>query len=270
MLIVLQSSITIIHIWYSVKHISKKIPHISGSFGIQVQRRRTLGYRSCYRGHWRSVSNLRQRCYKEGDTLAWNTIEISFDLISVFILFSQGYLVKKGFLLPTNRYYWFVLRPGELSYYKDAQQKDPAGVISLNINCWADAVNNSGRPDRKFILSTTEHKAIELIAEDHRGRLQWLAALQIAIDHSGERISYQRSLAIQRRSMRIVNINVKRKLAKNKRRTFCILGRKTTERRNWYRTATRTSGKNRRGDTSQEAWGSVEGGRSQGSRTWGN
>lgn len=117
----------------------------------------------------------------------------------------QGYLMKKGFLLPTLRYFWFVLRPGELAYYKDPQQKEPSGLILLNANCWADTLTNGGKPDRRFVLSTPEHRCIELVAEDHKGRLQWLAALQTAIQHSGEKIGYQRSLANQRRSLRQVN-----------------------------------------------------------------
>lgn len=116
--------------------------------------------------------------------------------------------MKKGFLLPTLRYFWFVLRPGELCYYKDSQQKEASGVIALDTNCWADVVSNGGKPDRRFILSTPEHRCIELVAEDHRGRLQWLSALQIAVQHSGEKISYQRSLANQRRSTRQVCIQI--------------------------------------------------------------
>ena len=112
--------------------------------------------------------------------------------------------MKKGFLLPTLRYFWFVLRPGELTYYKDSQQKDASGVIALDTNCWVDAASNGGKPDRRFILSTPEHKCIELVAEDHRGRLQWLSALQTAIQHSGDKIGYQRNLANQRRSVRQV------------------------------------------------------------------
>lgn len=114
----------------------------------------------------------------------------------------KGYLMKKGFLLPTFRYFWFVLRPGELTYYKDSQHKEPSGVIPLDLNSWADASSNGGKPDRRFILSTPEHRGIELGAEDHRGRLQWLAAIQIAIQHSTEKIGYQRTLAYQRRSCR--------------------------------------------------------------------
>lgn len=107
--------------------------------------------------------------------------------------------------MPTLRYLWFVLRPGELAYYKDSQQKEPSGVISLNANCWADAASNgAGKPDRRFVLSTPEHRCIELVAEDHRGRLQWLAAFKIAIRHSCEKIGYQRTLANQRRSLRQV------------------------------------------------------------------
>lgn len=129
-----------------------------------------------------------------------------------FIKFgTQGYLMKKGFLLPTLRYFWFVLRPGELTYYKDPHQKEPSGLILLNANCWADSLSNNGKLDRRFVLSTPEHRCIELVAEDHKGRLQWLAALQTAIQHSNEKIGYQRSLANQRRSLRQV------KFAKNQK-----------------------------------------------------
>ncbi|XP_011175513.1 differentially expressed in FDCP 6 homolog [Solenopsis invicta] len=126
------------------------------------------------------------------------------DLYQIYIenVVKKGYLMKKGFLLPTLRYFWFVLRPGELMYYKDPQQKEPSGLILLNANCWADALRTNGKPDRRFVLSTPEHRCIELMAEDYKGRLQWLAALQTAIRHSNEKISYQRNLANQRRSLR--------------------------------------------------------------------
>lgn len=133
--------------------------------------------------------------------------DLTFIYRFFFLQMLQGYLMKKGFLLPTLRYFWFVLRPGELTYYKDPQQKEPSGLIPLNANCWADTPTNGGKPDRRFVLSTPEHRCIELVAEDHKGRLQWLAALQTAIQHSGEKIGYQRSLANQRRSLRQVSAN---------------------------------------------------------------
>ncbi|EZA50538.1 differentially expressed in FDCP 6 homolog [Ooceraea biroi] len=143
--------------------------------------------------------------YSGGNTLDTMALtEAIDDLYQIYVdnVVKKGYLMKKGFLLPTLRYFWFVLRPGELAYYKDSQQKEPSGVILLNANCWADTLTNSGRPERKFVLSTPEHRCIELAAEDHKGRLQWLAALQTAIQHAGEKIGYQRSLANQRRSLR--------------------------------------------------------------------
>ncbi|XP_015523917.1 switch-associated protein 70-like [Neodiprion pinetum] len=150
--------------------------------------------------------------YSGGGTLDTAAVaEAIDDLYQIYVndVIKKGYLIKKGFLLPTMRYYWFVLQPGKLTYYKDAQQKDPAGVITLNVNCWADAVKDSGKLDKQFILSSPDNKALELVADDHRGRLQWLAALQIAIDHSGDRIGYQRSLAMQRRSMRLAKKQLK-------------------------------------------------------------
>ncbi|KAJ8679914.1 hypothetical protein QAD02_015701 [Eretmocerus hayati] len=126
------------------------------------------------------------------------------DLYQTYVedVIKKGYLMKKGYLLPTLRCFWFVLRPGELTYYKDSQQKESSGVIALDTNSWADAISNTAKPDKRFILSTSEHRCIELVAEDHRGRLQWLSALQTAIQNSEEKISYQRKLANQRRSMR--------------------------------------------------------------------
>ncbi|KYQ50930.1 Differentially expressed in FDCP 6 like protein [Trachymyrmex zeteki] len=143
--------------------------------------------------------------YSGGNTLDIMALsEAIDDLYQIYIenVVKKGYLMKKGFLLPTLRYFWFVLRPGELTYYKDPQQKEPSGLILLNVNCWADTVTNGGKPDRRFVLSTSEHRCIELMAEDHKGRLQWLAALQTAIQHSSEKIGYQRSLTNQRRSLR--------------------------------------------------------------------
>ncbi|XP_072746248.1 differentially expressed in FDCP 6 homolog [Anoplolepis gracilipes] len=143
--------------------------------------------------------------YSGGNTLDTVALtEAIDDLYQIYVenVVKKGYLMKKGFLLPTLRYFWFVLRPGELTYYKDPHQKEPSGLILLNANCWADSLTNNGKPDRRFVLSTPEHRCIELVAEDHKGRLQWLAALQTAIQHSGEKIGYQRSLANQRRSLR--------------------------------------------------------------------
>ncbi|GAB1868627.1 Differentially expressed in FDCP 6-like protein [Camponotus japonicus] len=143
--------------------------------------------------------------YSGGNTLDTVALtEAIDDLYQIYVenVVKKGYLMKKGFLLPTLRYFWFVLRPGELAYYKDPHQKEPSGLILLNANCWADSLSNNGKLDRRFVLSTPEHRCIELVAEDHKGRLQWLAALQTAIQHSNEKIGYQRSLANQRRSLR--------------------------------------------------------------------
>ncbi|KAL7303628.1 hypothetical protein TKK_0003774 [Trichogramma kaykai] len=134
-------------------------------------------------------------------------IEAIEDLYQTYVedVIKKGYLMKKGYLLPTLKGFWFVLRPGELAYYKDSQQKEPAGTITLDGNSWADSATSGGhaKPDRRFVLCTPEHKCIELVAEDHRGRLQWLSALQIAVEHAGERVSYQRGLALRRRSARL-------------------------------------------------------------------
>ncbi|CAB0034102.1 unnamed protein product [Trichogramma brassicae] len=134
-------------------------------------------------------------------------IEAIEDLYQTYVedVIKKGYLMKKGYLLPTLKGFWFVLRPGELAYYKDSQQKEAAGSITLDSNSWADSAGSGGhaKPDRRFVLCTPEHKCIELVAEDHRGRLQWLSALQIAIEHAGERVSYQRGLAHRRRSARL-------------------------------------------------------------------
>ncbi|KAF7995151.1 hypothetical protein HCN44_004623 [Aphidius gifuensis] len=152
-----------------------------------------------------------------GDNNEINNIAITEsiqDLYQIYIedVLKKGYLMKKGFILPTFKYFWFVLKPGELLYYKDLQQKEPSGIINLNLNCWADIAlttshlsssTSTSTVGCRFVLSTPEHKNIDLIADDHKGRLQWLAALKIAIQYANEKITYQRTIVNKRKSLRL-------------------------------------------------------------------
>lgn len=124
----------------------------------------------------------------------------------------KGFLLRKGYLLPTLREYWFVLQPCELSYYKNSNEKELCGTIQLDSNCLIrPQQNNSSKNDKvqKFILSVGERN-FELGTADHKTRMQWIAAFQLAITYSAGKDGFQRDLCSRRR--------VQRDLKKNKKK----------------------------------------------------
>lgn len=159
-------------------------------------------------------------------------------------IIKKGYLWRRGYLLPTLKEYWFVLQPCELTFYKNATQRDQCGSIALQAdNCMVrpaaiSTAQNSCAPNKTTTTATTDphqsaaqshqqrhhphnHSAssskqhhlrfsltandrhFELAAADHRDRLQWIAALQLAITYStGFGSGYQRDQAARRRKRR--------------------------------------------------------------------
>lgn len=91
----------------------------------------------------------------------------------------KGFMSKKGFIFPTMREYWFVLRPSELTYYKGRSEKDKCGVLPIEPGSRVEP-----KAGYKIILHTPE-RAYELGTTDHMTRLQWISALQLASEHSG-------------------------------------------------------------------------------------
>ncbi|KAK6629593.1 hypothetical protein RUM43_003410 [Polyplax serrata] len=114
----------------------------------------------------------------------------------------KGNLLKKGYLLPTLREYWFVLQTTELNYYKTRGENDACGCIPLNPQSRVDAPPNPGKDKVHKILIHSMDRTFELAAFDHRTKLQWISAIQLAINHSGGHESYQRIQAARRRAQR--------------------------------------------------------------------
>lgn len=83
------------------------------------------------------------------------------DLYNLSYTFSQGVLLKRGYLLPTLREYWFVLKPCQLLYYKNEEEKEQCGSITLDPRCWVDSNL------QRIMLHTTE-RTFELATKDHR------------------------------------------------------------------------------------------------------
>lgn len=132
------------------------------------------------------------------------------DMYQTYIkdIIKKGYLLRRGYLLPSLKEYWFVLQPCELMYFKNKNQKDLCGSITLEPNCmvrpWTSTTNQiMGKHDKflKFILSTGDRN-FEFATMDHRSRLQWIAALQLAITYSMGKDGYQRDLLVRRRKKR--------------------------------------------------------------------
>lgn len=74
--------------------------------------------------------------------------------------------MKKGYVLPTLREYWFVLQPYEISYYKTPSEKFLCGTIALTPNCSLESIQGTAKL-QKFHLTTSE-RVFELATQDHK------------------------------------------------------------------------------------------------------
>lgn len=78
--------------------------------------------------------------------------------------------MKRGYLLPTLREYWFVLKPCQLLYYKNEEEKEQCGSIILDPRCWVDSNL------QRIMLHTTE-RTFELATKDHRQENNYLITI---------------------------------------------------------------------------------------------
>ncbi|KAL1494170.1 hypothetical protein ABEB36_009814 [Hypothenemus hampei] len=108
----------------------------------------------------------------------------------------KGYLTKKGYIFPTMKEFWFVLRPSELTYFKSRSERDKCGTLAIEQDTRVEPTTGY-----RIILHTPDRN-FELGAPDHMTRLQWISALQLAADHSGGYQSYQRMQVAKRRLQR--------------------------------------------------------------------
>lgn len=65
----------------------------------------------------------------------------SYDVFTIFLNFFKGYLLRRGYLLPTLKEYWFVLQPHELNYYKGRDERDLCGSIAIDPRCRVETIN---------------------------------------------------------------------------------------------------------------------------------
>lgn len=123
-------------------------------------------------------------------------------------IIKKGVLMRRGYLLPTMREYWFVLQPCELHYYKSSTERDLCGTIVLDSTASVRLLPSpNGRSDnrvQKFVL-TVGDRSFEMATTDHRTRMQWIASLQLAITYSAGKEGFQRDLAARRRQQREEN-----------------------------------------------------------------
>lgn len=133
--------------------------------------------------------------------------EVINDIYQTYIkdVVKKGYLLRKGYLLPTFKEYWVVLQPCELSIYKNKNEKELSGLIQLDpqfalrpIHC-----NSPTKSEKllKFSLKSGERN-VEFATRDHKSRIQWITALQLAITYSAGEKGFQRDLIIRRKKKR--------------------------------------------------------------------
>lgn len=108
----------------------------------------------------------------------------------------KGHMAKKGYIFPTMREYWFVLRPAELTYFKTRSEKDRCGTIPIETGSRVESRSGNKiaicTPDRTYEFGTT----------DYMTRLQWVSAFQLAADHADGSQSYQRLQFAKRKLLR--------------------------------------------------------------------
>ena len=49
--------------------------------------------------------------------------------------------MRRGYLLPTLKEYWFVLQPHELNYYKGHDERQLCGSIAIDPRCRVETIN---------------------------------------------------------------------------------------------------------------------------------
>lgn len=143
------------------------------------------------------IAVLESKCMGEvGDAIAITEAVTDLHQTLVDDVIKKGPLLKRGYLLPTMREYWFILRPYELIYYKTRSEKERCGSLPIDPSCRVEAGTGY-----KITLQTPERN-FDLAATDHMTRLQWISALHLAIEYSGGSQSYQRLQAQKRRQQR--------------------------------------------------------------------
>ncbi|XP_055594174.1 switch-associated protein 70-like [Uranotaenia lowii] len=149
---------------------------------------------------------LRFKDYDKVNDYVASICEAIGDIYQTLIMdvIKKGYLFRRGYVLPTFREYFFVLQPCELSYYKHHTDKDTCGAICLDSKFMVKpSMSSSGKTERiqKFTLVSGD-RTYELGAQDHKTRLQWISALQLAITYSTGREGFQRDTVNRRKQHR--------------------------------------------------------------------
>ncbi|CAG9813416.1 unnamed protein product [Phaedon cochleariae] len=143
------------------------------------------------------IAILESRCLNNvDDCLAITEAVTDIHQKIVEDVIKKGYLSKRGYIFPTMKEYWFVLRPSELAYYKAKNERVKCGSLPIEPGCKIEP-----KTGYKIMLHTSE-RSFELGTSDHMSRLQWISALQLASDHAGGFQGYQQLQIAKRRLQR--------------------------------------------------------------------
>lgn len=131
------------------------------------------------------------------------------DLHDYFLLdvIKKGKLKKKMEIFPAFKEFWVVVQPHKITVYSSHSEKEARGEILINPQSRIEKLEapQSLLPTRhakhRFALHC-ENKHFEFQATDHRSRLQWISAIEKAIDFSFQGSRLQLSLAEERRGQR--------------------------------------------------------------------
>ncbi|KAI1321739.1 hypothetical protein EDD11_000015 [Mortierella claussenii] len=91
----------------------------------------------------------------------------------------QGYLLKLGNTYKTWRKKWFVLRGDKLTYYKNAKEYQPLGIIPLSTIIDSLQMDPVSKHKRYCLRIVTSKRSFVCCAPDEDTLLQWIDALHV-------------------------------------------------------------------------------------------
>uniref|UniRef100_T1J5D9 Large ribosomal subunit protein P2 n=1 Tax=Strigamia maritima TaxID=126957 RepID=T1J5D9_STRMM len=138
-------------------------------------------------------------------------IEAVQELYDAFIkdVIKKGSLSKRGQLIPLWKEGWFVLQPNVLTYYSSRTEKERRREIPINSKCAIETIPEMPNTRSNRFSIICQDKCYEFNAADQKTKLQWILALQTAIEYSGLKESYQKRLAVKRKIDREIDVQRK-------------------------------------------------------------
>ncbi|XP_014677672.1 PREDICTED: pleckstrin homology domain-containing family H member 1-like [Priapulus caudatus] len=128
---------------------------------------------------------------KESSTSTRNyTLEKDPRKNKTVILEKSGYLSKLGGRVKTWKKHWFVIRNGELLYYKTQNDRRPAGRITLDSQC---SMTKAANATTFQVESKTKKRTYYLAGDSEHVAEEWVKAIQDVLKRTTSRVIFEQN-----------------------------------------------------------------------------